>query len=55
MKINNIEGKAKYRTFNPLVERSNRSRPTIYKEAFRDEGLFYDINLSISCKFHPVN
>jgi hypothetical protein len=30
-----------HRTFNPLVERSSRSRPTIHNKAFRDESLFY--------------
>jgi hypothetical protein len=30
-----------HRTFNPLVERSNRSRPTIHHKGFRDEALFF--------------
>ena len=36
-----INGLNDCKTFNPLVERSNRSRPTIHHKGFRDEALFF--------------
>ena len=45
-----------HRTFNPMVERSNRSRPTIFKKACIIVSLFFStINLRISCRFRALN